>query len=149
MKSIDTNILFYALNEDAPLHTAAIAFMQAMQDDDEFALAEFVLAELYRLLRNPVVLTHPLSASEAAGVIQQMRHHPRWKVLGFPTESQSLHDKLWGMAARRNFPYRRLYDARLALILMQHGVTEFATVNTKDFLDLGFERVWNPLEAGR
>ncbi len=29
--------------------------------------------------------------------------------------------------------------------LLQQGVTEFATVNLKDFQDLGFERVWNPL----
>lgn len=149
MKSVDTNILFYALNADAPLHAAAIEFMQVMQDDDEFALSEFVLTELYRLLRNPAVLINPLSASDAAGIIQQMRRHPHWKVLGFPTESQSLHDKLWSIAARRNFPYRRLYDVRLALVLLQHGVTEFATVNTKDFFDLGFERVWNPLVLGK
>jgi hypothetical protein len=30
-------------------------------------------------------------------------------------------------------------------ILQHHGVTEFATVNTADFRDLGFHRVWNPL----
>jgi toxin-antitoxin system PIN domain toxin len=146
MKSVDTNILFYALNADAPLNVAAVEFVKTLQDDDGFGVSEFVLAELYRLLRNPAVLTNPLSASDAAGVIQQLRRHPRWRVLGFPPESQRLHDKLWDIAGKRNFPYRRLYDARLALMLTQHGVTQFATVNTKDFLEFGFERVWNPLE---
>lgn len=146
MKSVDTNILFYALNADAPLNAAAFAFVQTMQDEDEFGISEFVLAELYRLLRNPAVLTDPLNASDAASVIQQLRRHPRWKVLGFPPESQRLHDRLWDIAARRNFPYCRLYDARLALALLQHGVTEFATVNARDFLDFGFERVWDPLK---
>jgi predicted nucleic acid-binding protein len=30
-------------------------------------------------------------------------------------------------------------------ILIQQGVTEFATVNEMDFRDCGFQRVWNPL----
>jgi hypothetical protein len=32
-------------------------------------------------------------------------------------------------------------------ILIQQGVTEFATVNEKDFRNCGFQRVWNPLAA--
>jgi predicted nucleic acid-binding protein len=36
-------------------------------------------------------------------------------------------------------------DARLALTLRHHGVTEFATSNVKDFEGFGFNRVWNPL----
>lgn len=43
------------------------------------------------------------------------------------------------------FAPRRAYDWRVALTLTQQGVTEFATVNTKDFQDFGFTRVWNPL----
>jgi len=30
--------------------------------------------------------------------------------------------------------------------MTSQGVTEFATVNTKDFEGLGFRRVWNPLK---
>ncbi len=44
--------------------------------------------------------------------------------------------------------YRRIYDARLALTLRQHGVTEFATTNTRDFDGFGFTRVFNPLSEG-
>ncbi len=28
--------------------------------------------------------------------------------------------------------------------VMQQGVTDFATVNQKDFRDCGFQRIWNP-----
>jgi hypothetical protein len=31
--------------------------------------------------------------------------------------------------------------------LIQQGVTDFATVNEKDFRNCGFRRVWNPLAA--
>lgn len=39
-------------------------------------------------------------------------------------------------------------DTRLALTLLHHGVTEFATVNVQDFKGFGFSRVWNPLKDG-
>jgi hypothetical protein len=38
-----------------------------------------------------------------------------------------------------------VFDARLALTLRHHGVSEFATANIKDSAGFGFDRVWNPL----
>ena len=38
-----------------------------------------------------------------------------------------------------------MFDARLALTLRHHGVTEFATRNEAHFTHFGFTRVWNPL----
>ena len=58
-----------------------------------------------------------------------------------------LAEPLWRAAASPQFPRRRIYDARLALTLRHHGVTEFATANVKDFEGFGFTRVWNPLAA--
>jgi hypothetical protein len=46
----------------------------------------------------------------------------------------------------KNFARRRAYDWRAALSMLRQGVTEFATVNVKDFEGLGFSRVWNPLK---
>ena len=78
-------------------------------------------------------------------MIETYRRHPRWLLAAFPVDQRRLHDRLWRLAARRQFANRRIFDARLALSLVQQGVTEFATVNVKDFQDLGFRRVWNPL----
>jgi hypothetical protein len=36
---------------------------------------------------------------------------------------------------------------RLGLSLVRYGVTDFATVNTKDIQGMGFVNVWNPLVA--
>jgi hypothetical protein len=47
-----------------------------------------------------------------------------------------------------DFARRRAYDWRAALLLIQQGITDFATVNEKDFRNCGFRRVWNPLAAG-
>ena len=65
--------------------------------------------------------------------------------MDYPGPEARLAELLWRAAATPQFPRRRIYDTRLALTLRHHGVTEFATANVKDFQDLGFTRVWNPL----
>lgn len=146
MQSFDTNILLHALNGDSPLNSKALAFVESLAGEDDVAISELMLAELYRLLRNPVVLVRALDAAAAASIIQHFRRHPRWKLIGFPNDDRKMHDRLWAHASQQGFAYRRLYDVRLALTLQQHGVTEFATVNVKDFAGLGFNTLWNPLE---
>ena len=145
MLSMDTNLLLYAFNEASPFHQSAYAWIASLQHQEEVAVSEFILAEFYGLLRNPAVLKHPLHASEAVEVVQIYRHHPRWRLLGFPTESRSLHDRLWKRAGEKTFAFRRFYDARTAYTLTAQGVTEFATVNVKDYDGLGFAKVWCPL----
>lgn len=147
MLSIDTNILLHAFNEDSPRHAVAYAWLTSIQGMEDVAISEFILAELYCLLRNPAVLKHPLPADQAAEVIRSYRTHPRWRLIGFPADSRPLHDALWQKARATHFAFRRLYDARSALTMTSQGVTELATVNVKDFEGLGFRKVWNPLET--
>lgn len=147
MTSIDANILLYSFAVASPFHLSAKSFLGKLSDREDVALSEFVLAEFYLLLRNPAVLNNPLDAPAAAAVIASYRKHPRWKTLGFPPRSRELHDELWKLAATRDFARRRIYDTRTALSLASFGVTDFATLNLKDFQDLGFKKVWNPLAA--
>lgn len=147
MISIDTNLLLYAYSVAAPEHAAARAFLCNLGADDNVALSEFILAELYLHLRNPAVLAQPLDAPAAVAVVQSYRRHPRWRILGYPFDSLAAHEALWTHAARPDFARRRLFDARTAIALRHNGVTEFATANVKDFEDFGFARVWNPLDA--
>ena len=106
-------------------------------------VCEFVLVELYLLLRNPAVLAQPLTAVDAVGVCDSYRRHLTWRLV----ESAPVMEQVWAFAAQREFPRRRIIDARLALTLRSHGVTEFATANVRDFQDFGFQRVWNPVAA--
>ncbi len=145
MFSIDTNILLHAFNKDSPSHEAAYGWMISIQHNEDVAISEFILAEFYVLLRNPAVLAHPLDPADAVEVIESYRRHPRWRLIGFPTESRPLHEALWRQARRRDFAFRRIYDGRSALTMIAQGVTEFATVNIKDYEGFGFRKVWNPL----
>jgi uncharacterized protein len=145
MLSIDTSILFHGFNEDSPRHQAAHSWLTSIAREGDVAISEFILAEFYGLLRNPAVLKHPLPSDEAVEVVEIYRIHPRWRLIGFPIESRPLHDALWQKARAKDFGFRKLYDTRAALAMTSQGVTEFATVNVKDFEGLGFRKVWNPL----
>ena len=145
MTSFDTNLLFFAYAADRPEHTRAKAFLDTYSEERNVLLSEFVLVELYRLLRNSAVLRAPLNAKQAAEVVQTWRNHPLWVISGLSSESNLLHDRLWRISSQPGFAARRIFDARLALVLLQQGVSEFATANVKDFEGFGFKRVWNPL----
>ena len=145
MMSCDTNVLFAALDSDSLHHAAAIAYLNGMRESEQFGLCELVFVELYGLLRNPTVSKHPLDGAEAVRVIQQFRSQPCWMILDYAGAESNIMNRLWELVAKADFPYRKVYDARLALTLRHQGVTEFATCNVKDFQGFGFKRVWNPL----
>ena len=141
MLSVDTNILFAALETSATEHARARAFLEGQRGNATLVICELVLVELYLLLRNPAVVSKPLSAEDAAQFCQKLRQNPRWRLV----EYGPVMDAVWRRAGHTPFARRRIIDVRLALTLQHHGVTEFATANTGDFQDLGFRRLWNPL----
>lgn len=140
--SIDTNILLYAQNRDCPEHDAARAFIQQCATRADVAICELILVELYQLLRNPAVLPSPLSAPDAAGVCETWRNNPHWALI----ENAPIMDKLWTIAKRPDIARRAVFDARIALTLRRHGVTDFATRNLADFEGYGFTRLINPID---
>ncbi len=145
--SVDTNILFSAVQATDAKHEAALKFLGGLEMRNDVILSECVLLELYGLLRNPAVVLRPLPAAEAVAICTAFRSHPRWQVVGLPPESRDFHDTMWPRLAEPGFARRKAYDLRTALSLIQQGVDEFATANLKDFAAVGFKRVWNPLAA--
>ena len=141
MISVDTDILLNSQNADCPENPAALNFLQQLSGREDVPICELVLVELYILLRNPAVLSSPLSAGEAVNICQGFRSNPRWRLV----ENVPIMDKVWEVAANAGFARRKIIDLRLARTLQHHGMTRFATANLKDFRDLGFHEVWNPL----
>lgn len=141
MLSFDTNIAVYAANSASPLHQSARDFLQSLATRRDVAVCELVLVELYLKLRNEKIFTRPLTASQAAAVCQAYRKNQAWTLI----DCAPVMELVWEQATVDNFAFRRIIDVRLAQTLRNHGVTEFATSNEKDFADQGFLRVWNPL----
>ncbi len=143
MIGLDTNVVFPALEPSHANHTAAKAFIDDLAPG-EVAICELVLTEVYVLVRNPATCRRPLGAAQATTVIQQLRSNPAWRLIDYPG---GLMGDVWRACAEPRFARRRVFDARLAVTLLHHGVRELATVNVKDFAGLGLARVWDPFTA--
>ena len=100
-----------------------------------------MLVELYLKLRNQKIFPIPFGAAQAVNFCNHLRGSRIWTLV----ESAPVMAAVWERAARGDFAFRRLIDQCLGLVLRHYGVTEFAPANPKDFQDLGFDRVWNPL----
>jgi len=141
--SADTNLFLYAANPDSPHHKPAQAFFAtSAAGQNRFLLCGLVLVEIYMHLRNPAVFKKPRSAKGAAEFCQILRSNPAWEYADYEPD---VAPSLWNWAAETNAGFRHIIDARLALTLRHHGVTHFATANSKHFGGFGFEKVWNPL----
>ena len=141
MLSIDTNLLVYAQNADCEEHPRARGFLSTCRDR-EIVICELVLVELYLVLRSAAIVSRPLGAEDAVEVCAAYRNNPRWRLV----EHAPVMTEVWQRAGEADFARRRIIDARLALTLRHHGVTELATANVRDFEGFGFVRVWNPIE---
>jgi len=120
MISFDTNLLLYSLNRDCAEYADARAFFASLP-----------------------------TAPAAVAVIQTLRQHPTWSLIDYPGDTASVMEEVWLRAAQPNVGRRVIFDARLALTLRHHGVTEFATRNDSHFAGFGFAHVWNPLAKSR
>lgn len=148
MISFDTNLLLYSLNQDCAEYKDARAFFASIPTTPgTVAICELVLVELYVLLRNPAILKSPLTPADAVSVIQTFRQHPTWALVDYPGDTATVMDEIWRWAVQPNLGRRVVFDARLALTLRHHGVTEFATRNEVHYAGFGFSRVWNPLPS--
>jgi predicted nucleic acid-binding protein len=144
MKSLDTNILLYAADEDCREHDAAIRLLNdALGSPAEWMLSDQVLFEMYAGLRHPGVFAKPLSAAEAARRVAFLRDESGFSFCCHELRSWStIHAGLSASA----FPRRRTYDLVLAVTLRSNGVTDFYTRNVADFRDAGFDRIINPID---
>jgi uncharacterized protein len=110
--------------------------------ENEFVVCELVLVELYMQFRSRAIFVKPYTAWEAAAYCQSLKSNPLWHCVDYdPTASC----RLWKWAVEAKAEFRQIIDARLAVTLRHHGVTQLATANVKDFKPFGFEKVWNPL----
>ena len=142
MKSPDTNILLYGTNADCEEHAWARPVLEQMlSEPGEWIVADQVLLEYYRLLRNPKVLASPLSGRDAAEQLRFFRdlsgcYHCGYEISLWPEVIALLDDD--------HFAPARTFDAVLAVTLRAAGVKKLFTRNEKDFDALGWFDVMNP-----
>lgn len=145
MKSLDTNILVYALNADcAEFQRAAAALQAALDDPEEWIIADQVYLELYKALRNPRIFGTPYKAEEAFSKIQILRDECGLRHCCYGAQ---VWDRLADRIGKPDFPYQRTHDAVLAETLLRAGVQILYTRNTKDFEGCGFASLVDPIDG--
>ena len=145
LSSLDTNILLYAANEDAPEHGICKEFLQnVVADSGDWIIADQVFLELYWALRNPKVMSHPLPSKDAVRHLSILRNEMGIMHCGYDAECWNV---LMSRLGRDDFPSRRTHYAVLAANLQRHGVKTFFTRNTKDFAEAGFQKLINPIDG--
>ena len=116
---------------------------QALSSPHEWIIAEQVLFEYYKALRHPKILSKPLAANAAAAQIRFLREKSGFLVCCY---QMSLWSDVVTILSKRNFPYQHTHDLILGLTLLSNGVKTFYSRNIKDFIEIGLERLVNPID---
>lgn len=144
MKSLDTNILVYALNVDCTEYNVAAAALQiALDHPEDWIIADQVYFELYKALRNPRIFEKPYGAADAFSKIEILREQSGLRRCSY---GDQVWDGVSDWLKRVEFPYQRTHDAVLAGTLLKAGVKTFYTRNLKDFEGYGFTTLVNPID---
>ncbi len=139
---IDANILVYAVDEDAPQHARAKAFLEEhLNGDRRIGLPWQSLTAFLRITTHPRVMSAPLSGSDAAGFVTDWLNAPAaW----LPETTSKTWPILLGLINTHGVTGNLVPDAQLAALAIQHGVPVASA--DSDFA-LFPEVVWlNPFE---
>ncbi len=141
---VDTNVLLYAVNTDAPEHGPAKSFLdQCFKDRISWAMSWNVAYEFLRVATHPRVFKNPISAADATAIISTLHATDLVSFL-VPTERHA--SLLEQTLAELHSPAGNIFhDIHTAVVLREHGIREIYTADT-DFLQFPFLKVLNPLK---
>ena len=119
MRIVDANVLLYAVNLDAPLHTPAREWMNGVLNGLEpVGFAWVVLLAFLRLSTRPGLSLRPLDLETADGVVEtRLAASPAVVVHPTPRHLAVLHGLLGALGTAGNL----VNDAHLAALALEHG----------------------------
>lgn len=126
---VDTNVLVYALNEDAPQHGDSRAVVEAaLRGALPAVLVPQVLVEAYAVVTDARRVERPLDPSQAWAEMDVLRRGLRvLDLTGAALEA------LGQLIAARRPPAQEVFEALLVAQMHAHGVSRLCTYDTDDF----------------
>ena len=119
MRTPDVNVLVYAVNLDAPQHSAAARWIEdALSNHAGLAFTWHVLVGFLRLSTQQHIVRSALPLDTAIGVVDEWLSHPRVRIIGPGDRHASLLARLLIGAGRGG---NLVSDAHLAAIAIEHG----------------------------
>jgi hypothetical protein len=127
---VDTNVLVYALDADAPQHAAARALLEAARADAPATLfvTSQILCEFYSIVTNPRRVPKPRTAAEAMAAISSLLAFLH--VLPVPAHAV---DGLLDLLRRHPVIGGDVFDLHIVATMQANGVERIYTFNTDDF----------------
>jgi uncharacterized protein len=140
-QAIDTNVLLYASNSDAPEHGRAKALLEHLASGPELVVLLWPTVMGYlRIATHPSVFDRPLTASDAVANIDDLLSLPHVRVVGEGGRFWEIYREL-----SRDVPVRgnQVPDAHLVALMIDHGVSVMWT-RDRDFKKYGSISVKDP-----
>lgn len=128
---LDTNILVYALNADAPQHSASRALLEeATASATRLYVTSQILCEFYSLITNPRRVAVACSAEDALGILLALVALPGVHVLPTPTGAVAGWIQL---LKRQPVTGGDVFDLQIVATMQANGIQRIYTFNPDDF----------------
>jgi len=142
MIAVDTNILVYAHRADSPYHQHALqAVTELAEGQTAWAIAWHCLAEFFNIVTHPKIYAPPSMPEQAIAQIEAWMASPTLSVL---SETNLSWASLKPLLLNANVQGPKVFDARIAALCLEHGVTELLTAD-RDFAAFPKLATKNPL----
>lgn len=126
---VDTNVLVYAINTDAPQHPASRAFMEATQTKQvDGVLVPQVLLEFFAIVTDSRRIARPLEAGDAWDQVKLLE-----MICPVHDEGLKALEHLKAVLEEGKVRGGEIFDAFLVAQMRACGISSICTYNTKDF----------------
>jgi toxin-antitoxin system PIN domain toxin len=130
---IDTNVLVYAANADAPQHSAARRLLHTARDPSvTLYVTSQILCEYFSIITNSKRVTRPCSSSEALQMISAILKLPGVHVLPCPTTTVAA---LVGLLRQHLVLAAQTFDLQIVATMQVNNIQRIYTFNGKDFAE--------------
>lgn len=143
---VDTNLLLYAVNPDAPEHERARSELEDWRRGSRsWFLTWGIVYEFLRVATHPHIFPHPLTLPDAWAFLTAVLASPSCDLLIETDRHPEVLDAL--TAAHPRLSGNPVHDLHTVALMKEHGVEEIRTADT-DFHQFAFLEVVNPLIGG-
>jgi toxin-antitoxin system PIN domain toxin len=140
--AVDTNILVYAHREESPFHIPAARQIASLAEGrTSWAIPWPCLHEFLGIVTHPRIYDPPTPVPVALNQVNLWLEAPTLALL---TETEQYWVELRSLVTNSRATGPRIYDAHIAALCLQHGVTELWAAD-RDFNRFAGLTVVNPL----
>lgn len=126
---VDTNVLVYALDADAPQHAAARALIETARDGSStLYVSSQILCEFYSTVTNPRRVAHPRTPGEALDALSDLISF----LHVLPTPAQTV-DAWMNLLRERPVIGGDVFDLQIAATMKVNDISRIYTFNGDDF----------------